>query len=289
MRAKNKMSEFFLELFSEEVPAKLQVKARKNLHENFKNFFEENKVFSKEKFNVFSTPNRLIFYIKKVPKQIKIKAEEIRGPGVSTPDKALEGFIRSNKIKKNQIFKKKTEKGIFYFYKKESKKIKIVDLFKQNIPTILDKILWDKSMKWGNYELFWGRPLKSILAVFDGKKIEFDYHHLKSSNCTFIDKKLEEKTRIFNDYKSYNSYFRSIGVTIDHEKRKSIIRNDIIKLANKKKLKIDLKEKLLDEITNIVEKPKILLCEFDKKFLEVPKEILITAMQNHQKRVGPFF
>jgi len=288
LRVKIKMSEFFLELFSEEIPAKLQVNARKNLLENFKKFFDENGAHIKGQYNAFSTPNRLVIYIDKIAKNIIKKSEEIKGPSINAPKKALEGFIRSNKIKKNNIIKKKTEKGDFYFYKKPSIKIKTLNLLKHNIPNILDKISWNKSMKWGNHDLFWARPLKSILAVFDGKKLEFDFHHLKSSNITYIDKDLEEKTKIFNNFKNYNAYFKSIGVLIDHEKRKSIIRKELTKLSKKKNLKISLNEKLLEEITNIVEKPKILLCEFDKKFLDIPKEILIITMQYHQKYFPTF-
>ena len=288
MKAKVKMSEFFLELFSEEVPAKLQVNARKNLFDIFKNFFEENEVNIKGKFKAFSTPNRLVIYVDKIQKNINKKSEEIRGPSTKAPEEALDGFIRSNKIKKSQIYKKMTEKGDFYFYKRPSKKINTFDLIRENIPEILSKISWNKSMKWGNFDLYWGRPLKSILTIFDGKKIDCDFHHLKSSNTTYIDKDFEEKTKIFKNFKSYYAYFKSIGVIIDQDKRKSFIKNELTKLSNKKNLDINFNEKLLDEITNIVEKPKILLCEFDKKFLNVPKEIIIIAMQNHQKYFPTF-
>ena len=163
------MSEFFLELFSEEIPAKLQINARKNLSENFKKFFDENSITVKGKCNSFSTPNRLIFHVDKIPKNIIIKSEEIKGPSLMSPNEALEGFMRSNNIIKSQIFTKKTEKGDFYFYKKASKKILTSDLLKENLPVILDRISWNKSMKWSDFDLFWGRPLKSILSVFDGK------------------------------------------------------------------------------------------------------------------------
>ena len=288
MKAKVKMSEFFLELFSEEVPAKLQVNARKNLFDIFKKFFEENEVNIKGKFKAFSTPNRLVIYVDKIQKNINKKSEEIRGPSTKAPEEALDGFIRSNKIKKSQIYKKMTEKGDFYFYKRPSKKINTFDLIRENIPEILSKISWNKSMKWGNFDLYWGRPLKSILTIFDGKKIDYDFHHLKSSNTTYIDKDFEEKTKIFKNFKSYYAYFKSIGVIIDQDKRKSFIKNELTKLSNKKNLNINFNEKLLDEITNIVEKPKILLCEFDKKFLDVPKEIIIITMQNHQKYFPTF-
>ncbi len=143
-------------------------------------------------------------------------------------------------------------------------------------------------MKWGVHDLFWGRPLKSILSIFDDKKLEFTFHHLKSSNFTFVDKHLEEKTKIFTKFKSYNLFFKSKGIIIDHKKRKNIIFNELKKISSKKNLKIDLKENLLEEISNIVEKPKILLCEFDKKYLEIPKEILTITMENHQKYFPTF-
>ena len=288
MKVKIKMSEFFLELFSEEIPSKLQVNARKSLLENFQKFFEDNQVSIKGNLNVFSTPNRLIVYVDKITKKISKKSEEVRGPNIKAPDEALEGFVRSNNITKKKVFKKKTDKGEFYFYKKPSQKINTSDLLKENISDILSNISWSKSMKWNDFNLFWGRPLKSILSVFDGKKLDFNFHHLKSSNTTFIDKESEEKTKSFNNFKSYNSYFKSQGILIDQEKRKSFISNELIKLSNKKKLKINLKKELLEEITNIVEKPKILLCEFDKKYLMIPKEILIITMQNHQKYFPTF-
>jgi len=282
------MSEFFLELFSEEIPAKLQVNARKNLHASIIKFFDENGISNKTKVNIYSTPNRLIVHIDKIKKNLIKKAEEIKGPSLDAHEKALQGFIRSNGIKKSQIFKKKTEKGDFYFYKKPEKKIKTANLLKENIPPILDSISWNKSMKWNEYDLFWGRPLKSILAVFDGKKLEFNFHHITSSNSTFIDKDLEEKTKVFEKFKSYNSFFKSKGVVIDHEKRKLIIFNELKKFSSKKNIKIFINEKLLEEITNIVEKPRILFCEFDKKYLEIPKEILIITMQNQQKYFPTF-
>ena len=136
--------------------------------------------------------------------------------------------------------------------------------------------------------MFWGRPLKSILAVFDGKKIEFNFYHLKSSNYTFLDKDFEENTKNFNNFKSYQSYFKSIKIILDQDRRKEFIINELNKISKKNNLFIDLQENLLDEINNIVEKPNIILCEFDKKFLNIPKEILIISMQSHQKYIPTF-
>ncbi len=282
------MSELFLELFSEEIPAKLQINARKEVLQIFKIFFEENEIITKGNFKVYSTPNRLVINIDKLTKEIVKKAEEIRGPNTEAPERALEGFLKSNNIHKNQIYKKKTEKGEFYFYEKPSQKIKIFDLFKKNLPNLLRKISWKKSMKWGEHDLYWGRPLKSILAVFDGKILEFNMNHLKSSNKTFLNKELEENEKLFSNFKSYNKFFKKKGIIIDQDKRKESIRNEIKKYSIKKNIKINLNERLLEEISNIVEKPKVLICEFDKRFLNIPKEILIITMQNHQKYFPTF-
>ena len=282
------MSEFFLELFSEEIPSRLQINARNELTQIFKKFFDDNEIIVKGKINTYSTPNRLIVHINKISKDVIKKAEEIRGPNINAPEKALEGFLKSNKISKEKVFKKSTEKGIFYFYNKPSQKIKTYDLLKENIASLLLKISWKKSMKWGNHDLYWGRPLKSILALFDKKIIEFKLNHLHSSNKTFTDKDLEDEVKCFNDFKSYIKFFKQKGVTIDQDKRKEFIIKEINKATNQKKIHINVNEKLIDEIINIVEKPKILVCEFNKKFLEIPQEILIITMQHHQKYFPTF-
>ena len=164
------MSEFFLELFSEEIPAGLQKNLREKIFEDFKNLFEEKSIKSKKNFS-FSTPNRLVLVFEGLDKQIKIKSKEIRGPKTTAPDQALEGFLRSNKINKKDLFKKKTEKDEFYFYKTAATLLKTHDLLTEFIPKILNNYQWKKSMKWGEFDLNWGRPLKSILSIFDKKVI----------------------------------------------------------------------------------------------------------------------
>ena len=99
------------------------------------------------------------------------------------------------------------EKGEFYFYKKSSKKINTINLLEKQTPVILDRIKWKKSMRWGDFDLNWARPLKSILAIVDGKILNFKFHHLISSNTTFIDKEFEDKKKIFRNFKSYKFFF----------------------------------------------------------------------------------
>ncbi len=282
------MAEFLLELFSEEIPANLQSAARINLLESFKRFFEKENIIYKDDGKVFSTPNRLVLCFKKIEREIHQRSEEIRGPNTKAPDIAVEGFLKSNLIQKKEIYKKNTDKGEFFFYKKPSRKIKSEDVLKTSIPSILENLSWKKSMKWGEHDLYWGRPLKSILAIFDGKPLKFKFHHLSSSNVTYIDKDFEDKTKIFKNINSYFSYFKKLNIIINNDLRKKHIKKKLLDLSNKKNLEINIDEKLLNEVTDIVEKPKVISCVFDKKYLKIPKEIIIITMQHHQRYFPTF-
>ena len=281
------MSEFFLELFSEEIPSSLQKNLREDLLKSFNILFDQ-KFISFKKSTSYSTPNRLIILFEGLKKQIVMKSEEIKGPNINAPEVALEGFIRSNDLSKKDLFKKKTDKGEFYFFKTKSKKLNTHDLLEELVPLLLQKIQWKKSMKWGGFDLNWGRPLKSILAVFDKKKLIFDFHHLTSSNSTFIDKEYEEKKKIFTNFKEYNNFFKKINIIIDQEQRKNLIEKKFSEISNKKNIKIENNPKLLDEVVDLTDHPNVILCEFDRKFLNIPKEILIITMQYHQKYFPTF-
>ena len=276
------MSEFFLELFSEEIPSSLQKSLRNDLRDNLNKLFNE-KLISFKNSSSYSTPNRAIVVFKGLQKLVMLKSEEIKGPNVNSPEIAIEGFMRSNNIFKKDLYKKNLEKGEFYFFKTKSKKLNTHDLLEQFVPLILKKIQWKKSMKWGQFDLNWGRPLKSILAVFDKKKLSFNFHHITSSNFTFIDKEFEEKKKIFHDYKSYENFFLKLGIVVNQIKRKKIIEKEFDKILIKKNLKIIKNDKLIEEVVNLTDKPYILQCSFDKKFLNIPKEILVLTMQSHQK------
>ena len=281
------MSEFFLELFSEEIPANLQKNARENLLQNFKYFFEKKNISFSKNLS-FSTPNRLLILFEGIKPEIKQKEEEIRGPKIDAPEKALDGFLRSNNFQKKNLYQKENDKGTFYFVKKPPKTIKVSDLLNENIPSILDGISWKKSMKWGNFQLYWARPLKSILAIFNNKNLLFKYHHLQSSNLTFVDKDFEDKKKSFNNFKLYIDYFKKSQIVIDQNKRKKFIELELLKKSKRKNLTIEISDKLLNEVTDLVNKPNILACKFDDKFLQIPKEILINTMQFHQKYFHTF-
>ena len=281
------MSEFFLELFSEEIPSSLQKSLRENLLDSFSKLFEEKSISFKKQLS-YSTPNRLVIVFEGLQKKIVLKAEEIKGPNINAPKMALEGFMRSNNIEKKDLFRKKTDKGEFYFFKTKSQKLNTHDLLEEFAPLVLERIQWKKSMKWGEFDLNWGRPLKSILALFDKKKLTFNFHHLTSSNSTFIDKEFEEKKKIFTNFKDYNNFFKKLNIIIDQNQRKNLIEKKLNEITNKKNITIEKNLKLIDEVVDLTDQPNVILCEFDRKFLNIPKEILIITMQYHQKYFPTF-
>ena len=277
------MSEFLLELFSEEIPPNLQISARNNLVENFINFFEKENIKYDKNFSSLSSPNRLIIHFKHIQNELIKDSKEIRGPRCDANEDALNGFLSSNQISTNKIYKKKVDKTEYYFYKTLKKTIKTKKLLEENIPNLLTKIKWKKSMRWGTYDLYWGRPLKSIMAIYEGKILKFKYHHLLSSNKTFIDKNFEDKTKVFKDFKSYKNFFKKRNVIVDQNERREYILKNLIKLSKLKNHKIFIKDSLIDDVVNILDKPNILLCAFDQKFLNMPKELIITTIEYHQK------
>ena len=276
------MAELFIELFSEEIPPKLQTDARQKIKKTI-----EEKLTKKEiKFNLsksFSTPKRLVFFINGIPEKIEQKKKIIKGPKVQAPQAALEGFIKSNNLNRKDIYKKNIENGEFYFAETKSKVIDILKELQTIIPEVLQSYSWKKSMRWSAYDLSWGRPLKSIIALFNNKIINFNFFHLQSNNLTLIDGINEDKVKKINSFKSYLSTLKSQNIILDQEKRKEIIVKKMNNICNSRNLKNYFNEKLVEEVVNLVEKPNVMVCKFDEIYLKIPQEILIVTMQQHQK------
>ena len=276
------MAELFIELFSEEIPSKLQINARQKIKKIIEASLQKKEI----KFNSsksFSTPKRLVFVIDGIPEKMEQKEKILKGPKVGSPPMALEGFIKSNNLNKQNIYKKNIEKGEFYFAKIKPKVINILEELQFIIPEALKVYSWKKSMKWSTYNLSWGRPLKSIIALFNNKIINFNFFHLQSNNLTFSDETNGEKQKKVNSFNSYLSILKSQNIVLDQEKRKTIILKKINNICNSRKLKKNFNEKLIEEVVNLVEKPHIVVGKFDEMYLKIPQEILIITMQQHQK------
>ncbi len=281
------MAELLLELYSEEIPPQLQIAARSQIKQFIENSFEEDSINYKELL-VYSSPTRLMVFIKSLPEKIKIEAKEIKGPKVDSPDQVLQGFIKAKNVNEKDLVEKDTDKGKFYFIKTKSQSILVEDLLIKIIPKAIGSINWKKSMKWSDHNLMWGRPLRSIFAKFNNKKLSFRFEHLDSTDNVIIEQDLITKTKKIKDFEDYRNFLKSSKIIVDHQEREEIILKKISSLSQSKQYKETLNPKLLEEVVNIVEDPNLLHVSFSKAYLEIPKEIVISTLEKHQ-RYFPIF
>jgi glycyl-tRNA synthetase beta chain len=276
------MSDFFLELYSEEIPHGLQIHARKQIHELIFKELNENNIKFKG-FDVFSTPKRLVVFIENITLNQKIESQEVKGPKVGCNDQALEGFLKSKNAIKEDLIQKSTDKGEFYFVKLPAKTLLTSDILRKKLPSILQNINWKKSMRWSDHDCFWGRPLKSILCLLDNKVLDFSFFHINSSNSTYVNGPFEDKEIKIKNFKDYKKNLEKNKIEIDHKKREQKIRTELEKVLKKNKCTPELNNFLVEEVTNLVETPVILKGKFDPEYLVLPDELLNLTMVNHQR------
>ncbi len=281
------MAELLLELYSEEIPPQLQIAARSQIKQYIENSFKESNIKYKE-LSVYSSPTRLTIFTKDLAEKIKIDAKQVKGPKVGSPDEVLQGFIRSKNANEKDLIKISTDKGEFYFIKTQSRSILVEDLLIKLIPKAIGSINWKKSMKWSDHSLMWGRPLRSIFAKFNNKKLSFKFEHFNTTDEVIIEQDLNIKTKKIKDFKDYLNFLKSSRIIVDHNEREEIILKKISSFSQSKQYKENLNPKLLEEVVNIVEDPNLLHVNFNKDYLKIPKEIIISTLEKHQ-RYFPIF
>ncbi len=276
------MSELFIEFFSEEIPPNLQISTRNQLQKLLVNKLSEANL-KYDNFEIYSTPTRIAVCIFGLPDKIKILPTEIKGPKVGVPEKVLENFSKSRSVNLSELYEKKTEKGNFFFAKIKGKEINSEEELIKCILKSLDEISWKKSMKWSDYEMSWGRPLRSILAIFGNKVLKFNYQHLEASNFTQIEENSTITQKKINNFSEYKKILKSYSIILDHKEREKIINDKISSICKKKSLKVFINQTLLTEVSNLVDKPNVLIAQFDKNYLKLPQEVIRSTLQTHQR------
>ena len=281
------MAELLLELYSEEIPPQLQIAARSQIKQYIEDTFKQNNIKYKE-LSVYSSPTRLTLFAKDLAEKIKTEAKEVRGPKVGSPDKVIKGFIRAKKVSEKDLIVKNIDKGKFYFIKTQSQTILVEDLLVKIIPKAIETINWKKSMRWSNHNLMWGRPLRSIFAKYNNKRLFFKFEHLEATDEIIIEKDLNTKITKVKDFKGYLSLLKANEIIIDHMEREKIILKKLNSFSQSKQYKESINPKLLEEVVNIVEHPNLIHVSFSKDYLKIPKEIIISTLEKHQ-RYFPIF
>ncbi|HUU65808.1 MAG TPA: glycine--tRNA ligase subunit beta [Methyloceanibacter sp.] len=277
------MSELLLELFSEEIPARMQARAQADLARLLGDRLKTAGLEFGD-IRTFSTPRRLTAVVDGLPKRSPDVSEERKGPRVDAPEQAVNGFLKSAGLSSvDQAEIREDKKGSYYVALLDKPGRPAADVVAEIVPDIVRNFPWPKSMRWGSGKLRWVRPLQSILCLLDGKVVDFDIDGLKSGKETRGHRFMAPKAFVVKNFKDYAEKLRAAFVILDGDERATLIAMHAHKLAGKQGLSLIEDEALLAENAGLTEWPVVLMGEFDADFLSVPPEVLATSMKAHQK------
>lgn len=276
------MADLLLELFSEEIPARMQKRASEDLQKLVADALAKEEVFG-EGARAFATPRRLTLAISGLPARQQDRKEERKGPRVGAPEKAMEGFLKSTGLTLDQCETREDKKGEYYVAVIEKTGRGTDELIAEIVPEIIRNFPWPKSMRWGTGLLRWVRPLHSIVCTLDGEVVPFEIDGITSGNVTYGHRFMGPdaiKVRTFDDYVEK---LERQKVMLDPEARAAHILEDAKNLAHAQNLELIDDEALLHEVAGLVEWPTGLMGSIDDEFMEIPQEVLTSTMRANQK------
>lgn len=276
------MSEFFLELFSEEIPARMQADASAEVERVITDALKKNEL-AYTSVKSFVTPRRLGLVIDGLPTAQADLTEERKGPSVNAPEQALNGFLKSTGLTKEQLTVQETPKGSFYMATLSRKGRPTTEVLKETVENMLQSFPWPKSMRWNTHREHWVRPLHSIICLFGGEIISVEFAGVKSSNTTRGHRFLAPAEFAVKDFDDYAKKIRDAYVIIDSNERKQIISEKAHALATEAGYVLFENQGLLNEVAGLAEYPVPLMGKIDEQFMSVPQEVLMTSMREHQK------
>lgn len=276
------MTEFLLEVLSEEIPARMQAKAAEDLKSLIVKGLEKAGL-TPENPRAFVTPRRLVVVVEGLPLSQPDVKEERKGPKVDAPEKAIEGFLRSTGLTLAECEQRDTPKGKVWFAVIEKPGRETIDVLPEIITEALANLPWPKSMRWAENPTRWVRPLHSIVALLNGRPVDVEYGRVKAGAETVGHRFLAPEPITVGDFDGYVEKLRSAYVMIDPAERARVIQTEADRLCEGEGLVLKQDEGLLREVAGLVEWPVVLMGRIDDAFMEVPKEVLTTSMRSHQK------
>lgn len=273
------MADLFLELFSEEIPARMQAAAIEHLRKKICDELKKAGLQADVPTETFVTPRRLAVWIKELPTEQAATETELKGPKVGAPDAAMQGFLKKSGLTQANLVERD---GVWFAtVKKEGQQT--ATLLKTIIEDTLTTFPWPKSMRWGAGSTTWVRPLHAILCLFDNKIIPITFAGITASNTTHGHRFLSPARITITTPAEYEPALAKAHVIAHRDKRKATIIEQAQKAAAAAKLTLKSDEFLLEEVTGLVEYPTILCGTIDAKFMDLPKEVLVSEMRAHQK------
>jgi glycyl-tRNA synthetase beta chain len=287
------MPDLLLELFSEEIPARMQARAAEDLRKAVTDrLVEAGLVYDGAK--AFVTPRRLTLAVQGVPVRQPDRREEKKGPRVGAPEQAVAGFLKAAGLKSLSDAKVQPDKkGDFYVAVIEKPGRPALDVISEILPAVIKSFPWPKSMRWGAQSknpgaLNWVRPLHSILATFgpeteDPDIVPFTVDGIAAGNVTRGHRFLAPESFTVRRLADYAAKLDKAKVVLDAERRRSIIDTEAKQLAFAQGLELVEDEGLLAETAGLVEWPVVLMGAFDEAFLQIPEEVIRATIRNNQK------
>jgi glycyl-tRNA synthetase beta chain len=276
------MPDLLLEIFSEEIPARMQSQAAKDLEKLVVGALSDRGLLF-EGVRAFSGPRRLTVAVAGLPAKQPDVSEEKKGPRVGAPEKAIEGFLKSAGVTLDQCQTHDDGKGAFYVAVLHRKGRDTAEVLSEVLPEAIAKLPWPKSMRWGEKSFRWVRPLHSIIATFDGEVVPFEIAGIRSGNTTLGHRFLSKGPITVRRFEDYRDALRANHVILEAEERREIILHEAKQRAFALGLELIEDEGLLHEVGGLAEWPVVLVGTIDQAFMDVPAEILKTSMRTHQK------
>ncbi|MDP6389963.1 MAG: glycine--tRNA ligase subunit beta [Alphaproteobacteria bacterium] len=296
------MAELLLEIMSEEIPAGMQRRAAEDLRRLVTDGLTAVGL-DHDKAEVYWTPRRLALVVDDLPSRQPDMTEERKGPRADAPAQAIEGFLGSVGLTRDQVEERETDKGAVLYAVIENKGEATAEILPALVAEAIGKLSWPKSMRWGTTFFRWVRPIRSILCVFDGRPLEGglriadvevvdpspeqkDYKVVESvrfSNETQGHPFLAPKEFKVEDFADYKAKLRKAKVVLDAGDRRAKIERGLEKLAKAEGLTLKDDPALLDEVAGLVEWPVVHLGVIDEEFTELPPEVLTASMRSHQR------
>jgi glycyl-tRNA synthetase beta chain len=278
------MSELLLELLSEEIPARMQLRASDDLKRLIVDGLKARGLEVGEA-RAYATPRRLTLVVESVPAKSPAISEEKKGPRVGAPEQAVQGFLKSAGLASisDATIVKDEKKGDFYVAKIEKPGRAAAEIIAETVVDVAAKFPWPKSMRWGSSSFQWVRPLQSVLCLLDGKVVPFEIAGLEAGNETYGHRFLGPGPFKVKNFADYEAKLAAHHVMLDPAKRAAAISEQAHAIAKEAKLELIEDDALLAENAGLTEWPVVLMGSFDKAFLEVPPEVLTTSMKTHQK------
>ncbi|MEC7421271.1 MAG: glycine--tRNA ligase subunit beta [Pseudomonadota bacterium] len=281
------MSDFLLELRSEEIPARMQAGARAELEKLFRRELDAAGVEAGE-ITVWSTPRRLALIARGLPLATEAVSEELKGPPVGAPDQAVDGFCRKAGVDKGDLETRDVKGRATYFAVKNVPGRATSDLLAEAIPAIVRDFSWPKSMRWGaasisTESLRWVRPLSGVVALLGDDVVDCEVHGVTSGAVTLGHRFHHSGDITIGNAGDYAMKLRAAHVIVDHEERQDLIRSGAAKVASEAGLRLVEDEGLVIENAGLTEWPIPLLGRFEEDFLEVPPETIQLTARVNQK------